>query len=94
MRCKCGLFLALCFWVLLVPTVAKAKVKPKRVAVISSSGVNNDFRSWNEYDGTLQHLGWHFEKLRNTELGKSLNSHTDKTLSWQLLFGTTATRKI
>ncbi len=61
MRCKCGLFLALCFWVLLVPTVAKAKVKPKRVAVISSSGVNNDFRSWNEYDGTLQHLGWHFE---------------------------------
>ena len=49
---------------------AQTAFKPKRVAVISSSGVNNDFRSWNEYDGRLQVLGWEFDKFRNTELEK------------------------
>jgi len=41
---------------------------PARTAVISSSGVNDDFRSWNEYDDTLKSLGWAFDKYRNTEL--------------------------
>ena len=59
--------------VLLLPshlTAAQIVYKPKRVAVISSSGVNNDFRSWGEYDGRLQVLGWEFDKFRNTELEK------------------------
>jgi hypothetical protein len=52
------------------PTWARTTLKPKRVALISSSGVNNDFRSWGEYDGQLQALGWTFGKFRNTELEK------------------------
>jgi hypothetical protein len=51
-------------------TAAQTVYKPKRVAVISSSGVNNDFRSWGEYDDRLRVLGWEFDKFRNTELGK------------------------
>jgi len=51
-------------------TSAQIVYKPKRVAVVSSSGVNNDFRSWGEYDGHLQVLGWEFDKFRNTELEK------------------------
>jgi hypothetical protein len=51
-------------------TAAQIAYKPKRVAVISSSGVNNDFRSWGEYDDRLRVLGWEFDKFRNTELGK------------------------
>ncbi len=43
---------------------------PRRVAVISSSGVDNDFRSWNEYDTVLRSLGWDFDKYRNTALEK------------------------
>ncbi len=43
-------------------------IPPTRTAVISSSGVNGDFRSWNEYDDTLKSLGWAFDKYRNTEL--------------------------
>jgi len=59
-------------WILAscVATASSEQLKPKRVAVISSSGVNNDFRSFNEYDGTLKHLGWQFDKFRNTELGR------------------------
>ncbi len=41
---------------------------PARTAVISSSGVNGDFRSWSEYDDTLKSLGWAFDKYRNTKL--------------------------
>lgn len=53
---------------LLTVASAAGQLKPERVAVISSSGVNNDFRSLGEYDGRLQQLGWRFEKFRNTEL--------------------------
>ena len=52
------------------PTWARTMLTPQRVALISSSGVNNDFRSWSEYDGQLQALGWTFDRFRNTELEK------------------------
>ena len=42
--------------------------KPARVAVITSSGVNGDMRSWNEYDDRLRTMGWAFDKIRNTDL--------------------------
>jgi len=59
------------------PTWARTTLKPKRVALISSSGVNNDFRSWGEYDGQLQALGWTFDKFRNTELEKFFERATE-----------------
>jgi hypothetical protein len=60
------------FVLLLLPhlTWARTMLTPQRVALISSSGVNNDFRSWGEYDGQLQALGWTFDRFRNTELEK------------------------
>ena len=42
--------------------------RPARVAVITSSGVNGDMRSWSEYDDRLHAMGWAFDKIRNTEL--------------------------
>ncbi|MDW8105484.1 MAG: hypothetical protein RMK92_10775, partial [Armatimonadota bacterium] len=42
--------------------------RPRRVAVLSSSGVDNDFRSWGEYDSVLVSMGWEYDKFRNTEL--------------------------
>ncbi|MCX7778613.1 MAG: hypothetical protein N2381_11280 [Armatimonadetes bacterium] len=70
MRCRWSLLAAT--YLLILPSLSaeKAQIKPKHVAVISSSGVDNDFRSWGEYDGTLMHLGWRFVKFRNTELSK------------------------
>ncbi|MBC7289686.1 MAG: hypothetical protein H5T86_16940, partial [Armatimonadetes bacterium] len=53
--------------ILAVPSQAQSQ--PRRVAVITSSGVNNDCRSFREYDATLAHLGWPYDKFRNTELG-------------------------
>ncbi|MBC7328129.1 hypothetical protein H5T87_08450 [bacterium] len=53
---------------------------PKRVAVISSSGVNNDYRSWGEYDGTLQGMGWVYDKFRNTEIEKFFKRMEDYDL--------------
>jgi len=55
-------------------------VKPKRVALISSSGVNNDFRSWGEYDGTLQSLAWQYDKFSNTEIDKFFAKSSDYDL--------------
>lgn len=65
---------------LMMVASATGQPKPKRVAVISSSGVNNDFRSFNEYDGCLQHLGWKFDKFRNTELVKFFERFRDYDL--------------
>jgi hypothetical protein len=60
---------ALAIIILQCNTPASAQmVKPARIAVLSSSGVNNDYRSWNEYDDTLKAMGWTFDKYRNTEL--------------------------
>ncbi|MCS7264424.1 MAG: hypothetical protein NZ805_06295 [Armatimonadetes bacterium] len=64
------LLASICLLISFSPLASKTQVKPKQVAVISSSGVDNDFRSWGEYDGTLMHLGWKFVKFRNTELSK------------------------
>lgn len=47
-----------------------SSLKPKKVAVISSSGVDGDFRHWRDYDNILKGLGWEFEKFRNTEIDK------------------------
>lgn len=55
-------------------------MKPRRVALISSSGVNNDFRSWKEYDGQLQELGWQYDKFLNTELDKFFSRASDYDL--------------
>lgn len=55
-------------------------VKPRRVALISSSGVNNDFRSWGEYDTQLQALHWQYKKFRNTELDKFFSKSLDYDL--------------
>ncbi len=65
---------------LVTVTAATGQIKPQRVAVISSSGVNNDFRSFNEYDGHLRHLGWGFDKFRNTELVKFFERSSDYDL--------------
>lgn len=68
MLCVClGAFSHLVvLWAVAQPAAAQSR--PRRVAVISSSGVNNDFRSFHEYDGTLSYLGWPFDKFRNTDL--------------------------
>lgn len=63
----------------LLPSVW-GEIKPRRVALISSSGVNNDFRSWGEYDGQLQGLGWRFDRFRNTELEKLFEKASDYDL--------------
>ncbi|MCS7223074.1 MAG: hypothetical protein NZ959_00745 [Armatimonadetes bacterium] len=64
--------------------VALSQVKPKRVAVITSSGVDNDFRSFHEYDGTLQSLGWSFDKFLNTQLRQFF----DKSSAYDLVLTT------
>jgi hypothetical protein len=75
-----------CVWDYLRPPFASPPhlgthdLTPKRVALISSSGVNNDFRSWGEYDGQLQALGWTFGKFRNTELEKFFERATEYDL--------------
>lgn len=70
----------------LLLSVAWGGVKPGRVALLSSSGVNSDFRSWGEYDGQLQGLGWQYDKFRNTELDKffSKSSQYDLVLTTSL----------
>lgn len=60
----CSCLVVLCA----VAQPAHAQPQPRRVAVISSAGVNNDFRSFNEYDATLSYLRWAFDKFRNTDL--------------------------
>ena len=69
-------------WAFLVafPLFIFGEAKPKRVALISSSGVNNDFRSWNEYDGALKELGWQYDKFRNTELDKFFSKSNEYDL--------------
>jgi len=57
-------------FLMVFPLLIFGEAKPKKVALISSSGVNNDYRSWGEYDGTLKELGWQYDKFRNTELDK------------------------
>ncbi|MCX7599425.1 MAG: hypothetical protein N2512_11270 [Armatimonadetes bacterium] len=60
--------LTLLFALCVAPRAAQAQAHPRRVAVISSSGVDNDFRSFHEYDGCLANLRWPYDKFRNTEL--------------------------
>ena len=48
----------LCAFLMAFPLLIFGEAKPRKVALISSSGVNNDYRSWGEYDGTLKELGW------------------------------------
>jgi len=57
---------------------------PARVAVLSSSGVDGDRRSWNEYDDRLNSLGWAFEKFANTELPSLL----ERSGEFDLILGT------
>lgn len=63
-----GATLAAFLLLLCASSYAMGQIKPHRVAVISSSGVDGDFRSFHEYDGALRHLGWTFDLFRNTEL--------------------------
>jgi hypothetical protein len=42
--------------------------QPRRTVVLSSSGVDGDHRSWNDYDDRLKAMGWAFDKYANTDL--------------------------
>ncbi len=53
---------------------------PARTALISSSGVNGDKRSWSEYDSQLGRLGWQVDKVANTDVGKLLAHAADYDL--------------
>lgn len=51
-----------------VVACAVAPAGPGRVAVIYSSGVNNDYRGIADCDATFAELGWPVDKYRNTDL--------------------------
>lgn len=65
---------------LLVCVLGFANIRPNRVALISSSGVNNDYRSWMEYDERLRILGWQYDKFRNTDLAQFFQKQSDYDL--------------
>jgi hypothetical protein len=58
---------------------------PRKVAVITSTGVNGDCQSVNDYDSTLEKLGWKFDKFMNTEMKKVF---ADNQKSYDLVLGT------
>jgi hypothetical protein len=60
---------------------------PEKVAVITSSGVDGDKRTVDEYDDILKQLGWKFDKYMNTELKDVLagrHGHYDLILGTSL----------
>ncbi|MGC8843750.1 MAG: hypothetical protein ACP5QS_07405, partial [bacterium] len=68
------------FLLLSISLLSMGSIKPQRVALISSSGVNNDFRSWGEYDGILKELGWQYDKFRNTQITSFFSKSKDYDL--------------
>jgi hypothetical protein len=55
-------------------------MRPGRTAIVTSTGVDGDKRSWSEYDDVLRSLGWAFDKYANTDLASLWTRSSDYNL--------------